>query len=115
MKPLHATLLLSALFLTGCETEVGSFAEMSTKNLATKNVDISTLPKQTAQGEKTGWFGSGATVQAAADLCEQNGNGNVILDATVYREDSFFTSGYLVKGTVINLPYASPEFSPALP
>jgi hypothetical protein len=101
--------LLSVVALAGCETEVGSFAEMSTKNLYARNVDIASLPKKAAEGKKTAFFGSGANVQAAAELCEQNGGGNVILDATVYREDSVFVSGYLVKGTVINIPYASPD------
>ena len=108
------TALLCGLLLavTGCETRVGDFTAISTKNIYAKGVDITKLPrKEGCEGYKSWVFGIGANLKDPVDAALEKGGGNVMLDCAVYSENYFFVIGLKVRGTVVNVPYSGPAQS----
>ena len=105
------TVLLCGLLLaaTGCETRVGDFTAISTKNIYAKGVDVTKLPrKEGVEGYKSWVFGMGLNLKDPVDAALESGGGNVMLDCAVYREDYVFVTGIKVRGTVVNVPYSGP-------
>lgn len=106
-------LLVGVLLLVflGCSSRrVGDFTAISTKNLYAHNVDLTKLPRQQGvEGSDVQFLGIGANIKNAVDRALEKGGGNVMIDAALYIETGFLSSGYRVRGTVINVPYTRDE------
>jgi hypothetical protein len=100
-------LLLSCLLTVGagCSTRIGDFTALSSKNVYCKNVDVTKLPQQRAEGKDICFLGIGADFKDAVDRALEKGHGNMMIDAVFYVENYPFFAGYKVVGTVVNVPY----------
>ena len=106
-KLLLSTLLMSCLMSFGCSRRMTDCTILSTKNIYCKNVDLTTLKQnQGVVGKDIRFWGIGSNIENAADETLEKGGGNLIIDPVIYYESfPFICGGYVVKGTVINVPY----------
>jgi hypothetical protein len=99
--------ILCGLFLAaaGCETRVGEFTAISIDHIDAKNLNINKLArKEGCEGKKTWFLGIGANLKEPLMMAMKSGDGNLIIDAAVYYEDSFLFTGFRVRGTVMDVP-----------
>ena len=112
------TALLCSLLLaaTACETRVGDFTAISTKNIYAKGVDVAKLPsKAGCEGYKSWVLGIGLNLKDPVDMALASGGGNVMIDCAVYREDYVIVTGIKVRGTVVNVPYTGAAQAHGIP
>jgi hypothetical protein len=55
------------------------------------------------------FLGIGANFKDAVDRALEAGNGNCMIDAAFYLDTGFLTSGYRVRGSVVNIPYSGAD------
>jgi len=101
---LIVAVLLSAC--AGCETRLGDFTALSTKNIYCKNVDVTKLPSTRSSGTDITFLGIGADLKDAADAALEKGDANLMIDGAYYSVMYPLFSGYKVVGTVVKVPYA---------
>ncbi len=106
----YVILMLSLLAITSvaCETRVGDFTAMSTKNVYCKGADLTKLPQdKRVEGSDIKFLGIGANIKNAVDDALEKGDGNLMIDVALYVWNAPFVGGYKVRGTVLKVPYAS--------
>jgi len=96
--------LLLCLSVTGCA--INRFADFTV--VSTKTVDLTCLtPEAVEAGVKVNGqhltFWSAPNVETAIDNALEKGKGNLLLDAVISFK-SGWKSGYLVEGTVVDVP-----------
>jgi len=99
--------------LSGCSTRLADCTLMSTKNIYCKNVDLTKLEqKKCVKGKDIKFWGIGSNMKNAADKALESANGNLIIDPVIYYESvPLICGGYVVKGTVVNVPYVTNDAS----
>lgn len=110
MKQFFIT-LLTALFISGCTTHLTDLSMISNKNINLNKVDIDKLPqKKNVEGEDTKFmllfipFGQ-PTLKGALNDALEKGNGDLMVDASVYVTQWWFLVGQVgikIKGDVVN-------------
>jgi len=107
MSKIIALLIVGLILLSGCSVRMGDCTIMSTKNIYCKNVDLTKCEQYPGVvGKDIRFWGIGSNIKDAADKALEQHNGNLLIDAVVYKE--FFPlicGGYVVKGTVVKVPY----------
>lgn len=102
-------ILASCVFvptLIGCRTRIGDFTAISTKNIYAKGVDLTKLPQTLGvEGEDIRFLGIGANIKDAVDRALEKAHGNLMIDVALYVYEGFFVRGYVVRGTVVKVPY----------
>jgi hypothetical protein len=95
------------LFSIGCSTRIADGTILSTKNIYCKNVDLTSLKQNHGVvGKDIRFWGIGSDLENAADDALEKGSGNLMIDPVFsYESIPFICGGYVVKGTVINVPY----------
>ena len=110
-----ASLALGVLCLAtslGCRTRIADFTAISTKNIYSKGIDITALPKaEGIEGSDIGFLGIGAEIEDAVEKAMEKGQGNLMIDCAVYTWEVPFFFGYQVRGTVVKVPYTSDRTS----
>jgi hypothetical protein len=103
------SLALVAVLLSGCSYRVGDCTLMSTKNIYCKNVDLTKLEqKQGVEGKDIRFWGIGSNIKDAADEAFERAGGNLMIDPVVHYEFvPLICGGYVVKGTVVKVPYSN--------
>lgn len=111
MKRIFSVLGCLAL-LSACSTHLTEFTMISTHNVALSKQDVDLLPqKKNVVGEdkKVVLFGitlGTPVIQAAVDDALNKGDGDLIVDASLYQTDWSLLfigqTGYELKGTVVN-------------
>ena len=106
-KLLLSVFLLFCLLSLGCSRRVADCTILSTKNIYCKNVDLTTLEQNHGVvGKDIRFWGIGSNLQDAADKALEKGGGNLMIDPVFYYETfPLICGGYVVKGTVVNVPY----------
>ena len=91
----------------GCSMRMADCTVLSTKNIYCKNVDLTKLEhKRGVVGKDIRFWGIGSNLQDAADDALEKGGGNLMIDPVFYYESiPLICEGYVVKGTVIKVPY----------
>lgn len=105
-------LLLSACVIVvvcGCSRRVGDCTLMSTKNIYCQNVDLTKLEQHRGIiGKDIRFWGIGSNIKDAADKALEQADGNLLIDPVVYYESfPLVCGGFVVKGTVVKVPYQS--------
>jgi len=105
------TTLIAALFLTACTTHVSDLSMISNKNVSLDKINLDTCPqKKNVEGEDSKFvflfipFGQAKLREALNDALEK-GNGDLMIDASVYTYHWWFIVGQVgikIKGDVIN-------------
>ncbi len=111
MKYIFSVLGL-VLLLSACSTHQTEFTMISTHNVAIDKKDIDALPQnKNIIGEDKkiiflGYTFGTPVIQAAVDDALNKGNGDLIVDASLYQTYwsvlLFGQTGYEIKGTVVN-------------
>ncbi len=98
---------MCALVASGCSQRIGDCTLMSTKNLYCQNVDLTKLEKHSGiVGKDIRFWGIGSNIKDAADKALERARGNLLIDPVVYYEYfPLVCGGYVVKGTVVDVPY----------
>jgi len=115
MASKRISLLVGVLLFafSGCSTRVGDFTAISTKNVYAHNIDLTKLPRQQGvEGSDVRFLFGTPNIKNAVDQALEKGGGNVMIDVVLYVESGFLSSGYRVRGTVINVPYTRDESNP---
>lgn len=105
-------LLIGALmFLSACSTRIAGMTMISDQNINTKGVKVSELPKvKNIVGKSKKFiflfipFGQ-PTIKEALDDALKRGNGDLMLDASLYSTGWWFLVGEMgleLRGTVVN-------------
>ena len=107
------TALAAVLLCNGCRTHIGDFKAISTKPIDCRGVDFSKLPPgKTLEAVDTRFSGIGATIETVVDKALQEGDGNLLLDASLYQENwrPFIPfvgmHGFSIRGRVVKVPQA---------
>ena len=100
-----------ALLASGCTPRGAGFTAMSDRNIKTKEVKVSELPKtRNVVGSSTRpvllFFTLGTpTIKEALEDALNKANGDLMLDASLYTTNWWFifgSTGYELRGTVVN-------------
>ena len=112
-KLLLLVFLMFCLLSVGCSSRIADCTVISTKNIYCKNVDLTTLEqKRGVIGKDIRFWGIGSNLQDAADKALEKGDGNLMIDPVFYYESfPLICGGYVVKGTVIKVPYQTDSSS----
>ncbi len=104
-------ILMSVLYMSGCTTHLTDLSMISNKNVSLNKVDIDKLPqKKNVEGEDSKFvflfipFGQ-PTLKEALNNALEKGNGDLMVDASVYMTSWWFLigeSGIKIKGDVVN-------------
>lgn len=110
MKKILSILLLS-LFLSACTTRIASMTMISDRNIRTKDVKVSDLPKtKNVVGKSTKFvfifipFGI-PTLKEALDDALTKADGDLMVDASLYSTSWWFLVGQVgleIRGSVVN-------------
>ena len=103
-------LLISVLYISGCSTHITDFSMISSKNVNLNKVDIDKLPQsKNVIGKDKKFvflfipFGQ-PTIKGALNDALQKGNGDLMVDASVYVTNWGFLigqTGIEIKGDVV--------------
>jgi len=104
-------ILTILLFMSGCSTHITDLSMISNKNINLNKVDIDKLPtKKHIEGEDSKFvflfipFGAPTLKEALNDALEK-GDGDLMVDASVYNTGWWFGIGEVgikIKGNVVN-------------
>ena len=97
------------LFICGCSQRLADCTIMSTKNIYCENVDLTKLDQyQGVIGKDIRFWGIGSNIKDAADKALEQNNSNLMIDVVIYYEwFPLVCGGYVVKGTTVQVPYAT--------
>jgi hypothetical protein len=103
--------IVAVIMVCGCSTRVGDCTLMSTKNISCQNVDVTKLEQHRGVvGKDIRFWGIGSNVKDAADKALEQADGNLIIDPVIYYESfPLVCGGFVVKGTVVKVPYQGNE------
>ena len=104
-------LILMMIFLSGCSTHLTDLSMISNKNINLEKIDIDRAPqRKLVEGEDSKFiflffpFGTPKIKEAVNDAL-QKGNGDLIVDASLYAKSWWFLVGQTsiqIKGTVVD-------------
>lgn len=112
MRKIFLTLaIVSSLLCTACTTRIAGVTMISDRNIRTKDVKVSELPKtKNIVGKSKKFmflfipFGT-PTIKEALDDALTKGDGDLMIDASLYTSNWWFLigqTGYELRGTVVN-------------
>ena len=103
--------LIALLFLSGCTAHLVDLSMISNKNINLEKLDIDRAPqRKMIEGEDSAFiflfipFGR-PKIQEAVNDALQKGNGDLIIDASLYAKQWWFLVGQtsiVIKGTVVD-------------
>ena len=112
MRKIFLTLaIVSSLFCSSCTTRIAGMTMISDRNIRTKDVKVSELPKtKNVVGESKKFvflfvpFGT-PTIKEALDDALTKADGDLMIDASLYTSNWWFLigqTGFELRGTVVN-------------
>ena len=112
MRNLPVWIIVAMLIVcAGCETRMGDFTALSTKNIYCTNIDVTKLPQTRSSGTDITFLGIGADLKDAADDALEKAGCNLMIDGAYYHVSYPLFEGYKVVGTVVNVPYSKKSVS----